>query len=74
MLATPRKLDLTKILGSDSKFLPEEKERGKNNSLYMIYSSDKHFTDDCPSQKLQVRVTIVDKQLVSDEELEDSPN
>jgi len=74
MPATPRKLDLTKFLRSDSKFLPEEKEHSKNNSLCMIYRSDKHFADDCLSWKLQAQVTIVDEQLVSDEELEDSPN
>ena len=53
MPATPRKPLLTKILGSDGKLLPAEKKCSKNNSLYMICSSDKHFADDCPSWKLQ---------------------
>jgi len=73
-LATPTKPHLTKILGSDGKLLPAENKRGKNNSPYMICGSDKHFADDCPSRKPQARVTIVDEQLVSDEEPEDSPN
>ena len=72
--ATPRKPDLTKILGSDSKLLPAEKEHCKNNSLCMICSSDKHFADDCLSRKPQARAMIVDEQLVSDEEPEDPPN
>jgi len=74
MPATPRKRVLTKILGSDSKLLPAEKERRKNNSLCMICGSDKHFADDCPSWKPQARAMIMDEQLVSDEEPEDSPN
>jgi len=72
--ATPRKPDLTKILGSDGKLLPAEKERCKNNSLCMICGSDKHFADDCPSRKPQARATIMDEQPVSDEEPEDPPN
>jgi len=74
MPATPRKPDPTKILGSNSNLLPVEKECCKNNSLCMIRSSDKHFADDCPSQMPQAQVTIMDEQLVSNEELEDSPN
>ena len=54
MPATPRKPDLTKTLGSDGKLLPVVKKCGKNNSLCMIYGSDKHFADDCPSRKPQV--------------------
>jgi len=52
-LATPRKPDLTKTLRSDGKLLPAVKKCSKNNSLCMIYSSDKHFADDCLSWKLQ---------------------
>jgi len=53
MPATPRKPELTKFLRSDSKFLPEEKEWHKKNSLCMICTSDQHFTDDCLSHKQQ---------------------
>jgi len=72
--ATPRKPDLTKTLGSDGQLLPAVKKCGKDNSLCMICGSDKHFAEDCPSRKPQSRATIVDGQLVSDEEPEDSPN
>ena len=45
------KLDLSKILGPDSKLLPEEKEHCKQNNLCMVCGKKGHFSDKCLHHK-----------------------
>ena len=44
-----KKPDLLKVLGTDGKLLPEEKERRRKNGLCMLCGSKNHFVDKCPS-------------------------
>ena len=43
--------DLLKILGSDSKLLPEEKDHCKRLRLCLICGSKEHMAEKCPSHK-----------------------
>jgi len=56
----PKKPDLSKILGTDGKLLPEERECRKKHGLCIVCGSNKHLVDACPSRKSQARAAQLD--------------
>ena len=47
----PKGPDLSKILGSDGKLLPAEKERRRKNNLCLVCASNDHHAEQCPSRR-----------------------
>lgn len=68
-----KKPDISNVLGSDGKLLPEEKERRKKNNLCLICASKDHFANKCPSRKTPVKARAADLESISDDD-EQSPS
>jgi len=62
-----KKPDLSNVLGSDGKLLPEEKERHKKNNLCLICASKDHYSDKCPSRKTPTKARAAVLETISDD-------